>query len=118
MDGHFGPLSYHARLVGDPHRVDAYDRAIRRLVRPGDVVLDLGAGTGLLSMLAARRGARVHAIESTAVVDLAEELIARNGLRDRITLHRADARSLEPVEPVDLVISDFLGSFLVDDNML
>jgi len=116
--GHRAPLSYHARLLGDVHRVDAYERAIRRLVRPGDVVLDLGCGTGILAMLAARRGARVHAVESMAVAGLAEELVARNGLADRVTVHRADARTFAPVEPVDLVVSDFLGCFLIDDRML
>ena len=116
--GHQAPLSYHARLLADVHRVDAYERAIRRLVKPGDVVLDLGCGTGILAMLAARRGARVHAVESMAVAGLAEELIARNGLADRVTVHRADARTLAPIEPVDLVVSDFLGCFLVDDRML
>jgi type I protein arginine methyltransferase len=116
--GHRAPLSYHARMLADVHRVDAYERAIRRLVKPGDVVLDLGCGTGILAMLAARRGARVHAVESMAVAGIAEELIAINGLADRITVHRADARTLEPVEPVDLVVSDFLGCFLIDDRML
>ena len=118
MDGHRAPLTYHARMLGDVHRMDAYERAIRRLVKPGDVVLDLGSGTGILSLLAARRGARVHAIESMSVATVSEVLARANGLADRITVHRADARLLEPVEPVDLVVSDCLGCFLVDDNML
>jgi protein arginine N-methyltransferase 1 len=116
MNGHRAPLSYHARLLGDLSRMDAYERAIRRLVKPGDVVLDVGCGTGILAMLAARRGARVHAVESMPVAELARELVARNGLD--VQVHRADVRELAPVEPVDLVVSDFLGCFLVDDGML
>lgn len=118
MDGHYAPLTYHALMLSDVHRMDAYERAIRQLVRPGDVVLDLGSGTGILALLAARRGARVHAVESMRVAALAEVLVHENGLADRITVHRADARMLEPQEPVDLVVTECLGSFLVDDNML
>lgn len=118
MDGHYAPLTYHALMLSDVHRMDAYERAIRHLVRPGDVVLDLGSGTGILALLAARRGARVHAVESMRVAALAEVLVHANGLADRITVHRADARMLEPVELVDLVVTECLGSFLVDDNML
>jgi len=116
--GHEAPLAYHARMLLDPHRMDAYERAIRALVRPGDVVLDVGCGTGILAMLAARRGARVHAVESMPIADLARELIDCNRLADRVTLHRADIRTLLPVEPVSLIVSDFLGAFLVDDQML
>jgi len=118
FDGHRAPLSYHGGLLHDVNRMDAYERAIRARVRPGDVVLDLGCGTGILAMLAARRGARVHAVESMAVADLARALVAANGLADRITVHRADMVTLPPIEPVDLVVSDFLGAFLVDDLML
>ncbi len=116
--GHAAPLDYHRRLLDDPVRMDAYERALRHLVRPGDVVLDLGAGTGILSILAARRGARVHAVESMPVADLAREMIHANGLQDRVQVHRADARSLEPLEPVDLLVTDCMGRFLVDDAML
>ncbi|MBN1945295.1 MAG: 50S ribosomal protein L11 methyltransferase [Bradymonadales bacterium] len=106
-------------LLDDPVRMDAYERAIRALVRPGDVVLDVGCGTGILAMLAARCGAlRVHAVESTAVAALAAELVAANGLVDRVLVHRRDARRMEPPELVDLVISDFLGRYLIDDGML
>jgi SAM-dependent methyltransferase len=106
-------------MLADPHRMDAYERAIRALVRPGDVVLDLGAGTGILALLAARAGAaRVHAVESMPIARLAAELARENRLDDRVTVHEADATRLDPVEPVDLVISDFLGCFLVDDDMI
>lgn len=119
LGGHDTPLEYHRMLLADPHRMAAYERALRALVRPGDVVLDLGSGTGVLSMLAARRGAsRVHAVESTAVAALSEQLVRDNGLDDIVTVHRADFRDLEPVEPVDLVVSDFMGRFIVDDGML
>ena len=117
-DGHHAPLSYHGGLLLDPHRLDAYERAIRAVVRPGDVVLDAGAGSGVLAMLAARRGARVHAVESMAIAELARELVAHNGLADRVTVHRADLTRLAPVEPVDVIVGDFLGAFLVDDFML
>jgi len=96
--------------------MDAYERALRKLVRPGDVVLDLGCGTGILAMLAARRGARVHAVESMPVVHLAQQLVAHNRLD--VHVHHADICELAPVEPVDLIVSDFLGCFLVDDHML
>lgn len=116
--GHHTELDYHQRLLDDLARVDAYDRAIRALVKPGDVVLDLGAGTGLLAMLAARCGARVHAVESASVGALAERLIAHNGLSEHITLHREDAVTLEPAESVDLVIGEWMGRFVIDDQML
>jgi enediyne biosynthesis protein CalE3 len=103
-------------MLADLHRMDAYDRAIRTLVRPGDVVLDLGCGTGILAMLAARRGARVHAVESMAVAHLAQQLVAHNRLD--VHVHHADICEMQPVEPVDWIISDFLGCFLVDDHML
>lgn len=117
MRGHHVGLDYHRGMLDDPWRVDAYDRAIRQLVRPGDVVLDLGCGTGLLSLLAARRGARVHAVESADVIAVARQLVAHNGLSDRVTLHHSDFVELDVIEPVDWVVSDFLGRFVVDDQM-
>lgn len=117
--GHLAPLEYHRTLLDDPLRMDAYERALRALVRPGDMVLDLGAGTGILAMLAARRGAaRVHAVESMAVAGLAAQLVRANGLSAQVQVHHRDLLELEPIEPVDLVVSDFLGRFVVDDGML
>lgn len=117
--GHDTGLEYHRGLLDDPHRMAAYEKAIRALVRPGDRVLDLGAGTGILSMLAARRGAaRVYAVESMAVAGFARQLVEANQLSDRVQILHGDILELEPPEtPVDLVISDFMGRFVVDDGM-
>jgi SAM-dependent methyltransferase len=119
LRGHQAPLDYHRRLLDDPHRLDAFERALRALVRPGDLVLDAGAGTGILGMLAARLGAaRVHAVESMPIARVARELVRHNRLDDRVIVHEADLVTLAPIEPVDVVVGDFLGAFLVDDRML
>lgn len=117
--GHGVRLDYHQRLVADPHRMVAYQRALERLVEPGMVVLDAGAGTGVLAMMAARLGAKkVYAVESMPVARLARELVRHNGLETRVEVIEADLRTLQPPASVDLVVSDCLGRFLYDDQML
>lgn len=117
--GHHAPLEYHRVLLSDQTRMHAYHRAIEQLVHPGDVVLDVGSGSGILSMLAAKHGARrVHAVEITNTAQLAKTLVKQNGLEDVVMVHQCDLATLQPIEPVDLVISDFMGSFVIDDGML
>lgn len=116
--GHEGDLSYHQRMVADVHRMTTYERAIRAVVRPGDAVLDVGAGTGVLSLFAARAGARVvHAVESMSVGQLIGGLALQNAVADRVVVHQADVRELPIAEPVDVIVSDCLGRFLLDDRM-
>lgn len=116
--GHDASLEYHARMLADPHRVVAYDRALRRLVRPGDRVLDAGAGTGLLAMLAARAGAsHVWAVESMPIAEAMRALVERNGLSEDVTTVNIDLREFEG-GPFDVIVSDCLGRFLIDDHMM
>ena len=65
-DPMYAELEVHRTMICDRVRTEGFRRAIDAVVRPGDVVLDVGAGSGILSMFAARAGAaRVYAIERT-----------------------------------------------------
>lgn len=98
-------------MAADGLRMDAYARAIARLVRPGSVVVDIGAGTGIFSLLAARAGAKqVHAIEPNPAVWLLADLARENGLADRITIHHASSYDVELAQKADVVVSDLRGS--------
>ena len=88
-------------------------------MRPGDIVLDVGAGSGILSLFAARAGAaRVYAVERTTVAVLAQELAAANGVAEIVQLIHGDVMDIELPEPVDLIISEWLGGFGIDEGML
>ena len=75
----------HQLLLSDGRRLRAARRALRETVRPGSVVVDLGAGTGILGFLALRAGAgRVYAIERHPILRLARAVAADNGYGDRV----------------------------------
>jgi protein arginine N-methyltransferase 1 len=84
------------------------------------VVLDIGCGTGILSMFAARAGAkRVIGIDAADIIDKAREIIKANGLSDVITLIKSKVEeAVLPVETVDLVVSEWMGYFLLYESML
>jgi protein arginine N-methyltransferase 1 len=100
-------------MAADGVRMDAYARAIQRTVRPGSIVVDIGAGTGIFSLLAARAGARkVHAVDPNPAIWMTADLARENGLADRIQVHHATSYELElaPDEKADVVVSDLRGS--------
>ena len=83
------------------------------------MVLDIGAGTGLLSLFAAQAGARhVYAVERTEIVDLARHIIEANGFSDRITVYEEDIQDVTLPEPVDVIVSEWLGGYALDENLL
>lgn len=106
-------LDYHRSLVYETAgRVDAYRRALEAAVRPGSVVVDLGAGIGILSVIAARSGARrVFALERDDAASYARDVIASNGLEQIIMVIHGDARSAMLPEPADVMVMDIFGSF-------
>jgi len=106
-------------MAADPVRIDAYSRAITKAVKPGDVVVDLGCGTGLMSLLALRAGARVvHGIELNPAVWLARDVMAENGFADRFHAHHQSSFDVKLDEPADVIVADLRGiSPLFDQNL-
>lgn len=100
-------LNEHRRYLADRARLSAFERAIAEVVQPGSVVLDLGAGTGILGMLACRAGAaRVYSIDRGGIIELARELYRVNGFADRVDFIRGMSTEVDLPEKVDVVVAD------------
>lgn len=100
----------HREYLSDPARVQAYERALAATIRRGDVVVDLGAGTGILGMLACRAGAaRVYAIEADGMIEVARALARANGMADRIVFLMQHSSEVTLPEQVDVVAGDLIG---------
>lgn len=100
----------YGEMIADRGRTDAYARAIRERVRPGAVVLDLGAGAGVMTLLACEAGARkVYAIESDGIIEVARELVRANGFADRVELIQARSTSVTLPEQVDAIVAEIHG---------
>lgn len=106
-------------MATDGVRMSAYARAIERAVKPGSVVLDLGSGTGIFSLLAARAGARhVHAVDINPAVWVAKDLAMANGFGDRISVYEASAFDVQLPEQVDVIVSDMRGKTALSGSHL
>jgi len=118
---HYQFLGNQQHMLLDAHRTGAYHRGITHN-RPdfeGKTVLDVGAGTGILSMFAAQAGARkVYAVEGTPSAEYARLLIESNKLADRIEIVRGRLDQIELPEKVDVVISEPWGFFLFHERMV
>ena len=115
----YAEIEVHRTMICDRVRTEGFRRAIDAVVRPGDIVLDIGAGSGILSMFAARAGAaHVYAVERTTVAVLAQELAVANGFAGIIEVIHGDVMDVELPEPVDVIVSEWLGGFGIDEGML
>lgn len=111
--------SIHASMLFDEKRVGKYTDAIHAVVKQGDVVADIGTGTGLLAFLCLQAGAaRVHAIERSPAIKWARMLANKNGFADRILFHNDDSRFMDLPEKVNVVVSELIGHIAFEEGMV
>ena len=118
--GSFSSPDIHIRMLNDRARTLAYQQALREVVQPTDVVVDVGTGTGVLAASAALAGARhVYAVERTGNMPrLAREFFRANGLADRITLIEGDSSRIELPERADVMVSEIIGNDPLAEGIL
>ncbi|URW76155.1 50S ribosomal protein L11 methyltransferase [Sphingomonas donggukensis] len=115
---------FHLPMLRDAPRNRMYADAIARVVRPGDRVLDIGSGSGLLAMIAARAGAgHVYSCEmNPAVADVAATIVAANGLTDRVTVLPVNSAALDADRDlggrVDVIISEIFSDDVIGEGVL
>jgi protein arginine N-methyltransferase 1 len=114
----FSPLLYVNECLLNRDRTLALREAIRRTVRPGDVVVDAGTGSGILALFAAEAGAaRVYAVDvDPESLSLARRSVAASRFADRIELVEADAREFATPAPADVVVAEMLDTGLIAER--
>eukprot|EP00667_Euglena_gracilis_P020162 EG_transcript_21749 len=114
---------FHYAMLNDTARNDFYWAALKEVIRPGSRVLDIGTGSGLLAMMAARLGARwvVTTEGSPDLVPVARRIIAANGLQPRIKVLPKLSTEAQPGDlpaPADVLVFELFGTLLLGESAL
>lgn len=116
---HFG---IHEEMLKDEVRTRAYMNAImkNKHLFKDKIVLDVGCGTGILSMFASKAGAKhVYGVDCSSIIDQARLIVAKNGFEGKITLIQGKVEEVTlPVPHVDIIVSEWMGYFLLYESML
>ncbi len=116
--------SWHFDMMNDTERNEAFLNAINNIVTPTKTVLDIGTGSGLLSMMAARAGAKhVYSCEKELPIRLAaEQIIQTNGFSEKITIIDQWSTNIsipdDIPEKVDVIVGEILGSGLLEEEAI
>jgi len=112
-------LDEHRDYLSDEVRLACFRKAVREVVQPGDIVVDLGSGTGVLGLYACQAGAsRVYSIDQGSVLGLAQQLCRANGFADRVSFLKRSSLQAELPEKVDVVVADQMGPFGFEAGIL
>lgn len=117
----YGYLSQQQNMMQDFVRTSTYQKAIHGNFNDfnGKTVLDVGAGSGILSFFAAQAGAaKVYAVEASNMAQYAQQLVAANNLNERITVIAGKIEEIDLPEKVDIIISEPMGYMLYNERML
>jgi len=112
-------VHYHHTMLTDEVRMQNYLRAILKTVEPGDVVLDIGSGTGILAYFACMAGARrVYAVEQDPITELAQAICRQNGFQDRVVFLNDWSDQIELPERVNVIVSETIGNIGFEEGIL
>uniref|UniRef100_A0A8C6SNJ4 type I protein arginine methyltransferase n=1 Tax=Neogobius melanostomus TaxID=47308 RepID=A0A8C6SNJ4_9GOBI len=118
----YSHFSIHEEMLKDRVRTESYRDFMYKnpALFKDKVVLDVGCGTGILSMFAAKAGAkRVIAVDQSDIILHAMDIVRLNGLEDRVTLVKGRIEDITlPVDKVDIIVSEWMGYFLLFESML
>ncbi|ORY47346.1 putative arginine n-methyltransferase [Rhizoclosmatium globosum] len=124
MDYYFGSYAeteIHETMLKDVVRTESYRDCfyLNKDFFKDKIVLDVGCGTGILSMFAAKAGAKhVYAVDNSTIILRAKEIVKQNGLADKITFIRGEVENISlPVDKVDCIVSEWMGYFLLFEGM-
>lgn len=117
-NGEFTNIYEHEKMLADRSRVDTYKKGIAKYIGPGDTIVDLGTGSGILSFFAAQSNAKkIYAIDHSDFIDVAREAAASNGSTE-IIFEKVNSRAFNPPEKVDVILHEQIGDDLFDENMI
>ena len=113
-------LAYHEQLLTDRVRNQTFYKALKRRVRKDTSVMDIGSGTGVWAIAAAKLGAsRVVAIEKDEMlIPIIRKLVSRNGVSDRVEIVTGDSRQVKVHGKFDLIITETVGNEAFDEGIV
>ncbi|MCB9780386.1 MAG: 50S ribosomal protein L11 methyltransferase [Alphaproteobacteria bacterium] len=115
----YAGVDIHRYMLNDEVRLQAYWEGLKAVVKPDDVVIDAGSGTGVLATMAALAGAkRVYAIERTDFAQVIPQVAADSGVGDIVQVVRADLGQVELPEKATVMVTETFGHVAFAEGMM
>uniref|UniRef100_A0A6Q2YZU4 SH3 domain-containing protein n=1 Tax=Esox lucius TaxID=8010 RepID=A0A6Q2YZU4_ESOLU len=120
--GNYGTLRLHREMLSDRPRTEAYRQVIltNSPHLRGKVVMDLGCGTGIISLFCARlaQPKAVFAVEASSIAEHTKTLVRQNGCEEVVTVFQCRAEELSLPSRVDVLVSEWMGNCLLFEFMV
>lgn len=114
----FSNLYEHEKMLADTVRMDTYQKAIKKHIREGHRVVDLGTGSGILSMFASQcKPEVIYAIDHSDFIEVAQKAARENGA-EAIQFRKVNSRTFDSLEKLDVLLHEQIGDDLFDENMI
>lgn len=117
----YSDVTIHEEMIADHVRTNTYRTAILKNSESirDKVVLDVGAGTGVLSVFCVQAGAKkVYAVEASSIAEQAAKIVRHNNMEDRIEVIRGTVETVELPDMVEVIVSEWMGYALLHESML